>query len=167
MVASSTVEVLASAAYAAVRDRLAGLDVLLIIEGADETIMRDPLTNVQTLVPVVTHGANLTGSVVLTPPPGYARSFGGLTMTLHTAKVKALSNEPQIPSWMPQPDPVEKRKADEKKHLELEKLPVVAADGKAGVHIGCKADRVFFFETVYATEHPKILLEPRQYDVVR
>ena len=165
MVASSTVEVLASAAYAAVRDRFAGLDVLLIIEGADETIMRDPLTNVQTLVPVVTHGAKLTGSVVLTPPPGYARSFGGLTMTLHTAKVKALSNEPQIPSWMPQPDPVEKRKADEKKHLELEKLPVVAADGKAGVHIGCKADRVFFFETVYATEHPKILLEPRQYDV--
>ena len=165
MVASSTVEVLASAAYAAVRDRFAGLDVLLIIEGADETIMRDPLTNVQTLVPVVTHGAKLTGSVVLTPPPGYARSFGGLTMTLHTAKVKALSNEPQIPSWMPQPDPVERRKADEKKHLELEKLPVVAADGKAGVHIGCKADRVFFFETVYATEHPKILLEPRQYDV--
>ena len=29
---------------------------------------------------------------------------------------------------------------------EMPELPVVAADGKAGVHIGCKADRVFFFD---------------------
>lgn len=145
------VSTFSSAFSAAVANKFAGLTTTINIERTLEASIVDQDENptekdpIRQIIPVIQHGDEIKGTIVLTAPPGQTRVVGGLSLSLYASKVNVAKDENPL-----------------SKLLGVPKAEPGTTSSPFGGH---SPPPKTHFKSVYRQEESLVLLEPGRYEV--